>query len=99
MKNATIIKTGYSSGVYGNTGEYFTVIYTTPKGLKSFKFNGQYGVESRIRALFEDKGYTIDYCQADYGKLTRKEIMKNNYNEHIVKQNFEELFKNGYLED
>lgn len=102
MKYATIIKTGYTAGIYGNSGEYFTVIYTSKnasRGLMSFKFNGRYGVEERVSKMFQDKGYKMAYCQADYGKMTRKDIMKNNYSEWTVKENFDELFKHGYIED
>ena len=101
MKVATIIKTGYSSGIYGCSGEYFTCIFTSKnasKGLMSFKFNGMYGVEDRVAEAMRNKGYTMAYCQADYGKLTRKDIMKNNYSEHIVINNIDELLSHGYID-
>lgn len=93
-----ITKTGYTAGVYGNTGEYFTCIYTNSKGMHSFKFHGQYGAEERVARLLKDVGYTEQYIQSDYGKLTRKDIMKNNYSEYTVEKNFKELLKNGYID-
>lgn len=102
MKLATIIKTGYTAGAYGNSGEYFTAIFTSKnlsRGLCSFKFHGQYGAEERVAQLFEQKGYKLSYTQADYGKMTRKDIMKNNYSEYTVEANFEELLKHGYIEN
>ena len=102
MKYATIIKTGYTAGIYGNSGEYFTCIFTSKnasKGLMWFKFHGQYGVEERVSRMMQDAGYTMSYSQADYGKLTRKDIMKNNYSEYIIKENIKELLEHGYIEN
>lgn len=99
MKFATIIKTGYTVGIYGNSGEYFTCIFTSNKRLMGFKFHGQYGVEERVSQWMQDKGYTMHYTQADYGKMTRKDIMKNNYSEYTVRDNIDQLIKSGYIED
>lgn len=99
MKHFTIIKTGYTAGIYGNSGEYFTCIFTDKKGLKSFKFNGQYGAEERVARLMESKGFTGSYCQAEYGQLKHKDIAKgNNYSEEMVKHNIDELLKHAYIE-
>ena len=101
MKYATIIKTGYTARSYGCSGEYFTAIYTAKNasnGLFSFKFEGLYGVEDRIAHLFKDNGYKLSYTNANYGKLTRKDIY-HVYGENEVIKNFKELLQHQYIED
>ncbi len=78
MKTFTILKVGYSSGVYGCSNEYFTCIYSsTPRqrklyngGLHSFSFKGLYGVESRIEEAMKEKVFTFSYTPSQYGKIT-----------------------------
>lgn len=98
MKYFGITKTGYTAGVYGCSGEYFTCIYTTDKGLKSFKFNGMYGAEERVSKMMKDRGFQDSYIQSDYGKMTRKDIMKNSYSEYTIEKNIDELLEHGYIE-
>jgi hypothetical protein len=70
MKLFTTIKVGYSSGVFGCTGEYFITVFTHKKGLSSFKFKGLYGAEDRVNAVMKQKGYKDFYNGVSYGKLT-----------------------------
>lgn len=77
MKNFTIIKIGYSVGVYGCSGEYFTMIYTHKKELKSLSFYGLYGAEERVERAMKEKGYIFNYVQSFFGKMTRKDLTKN----------------------
>jgi len=92
----TIIKTWYTSGIYWNTGEYFTCIYTKiyNKTLKMdrFIFQGTYWAEERIRDVMEQKNYIYSYAGANYWKLTKKDIIKNTMGEYeaiaYVKNNF-----------
>ena len=99
MKYATIIKTGYSAGIYGNSGEYFTCIFTGKNGMSYFKFESQYGGEQRIAHLLEERGYKVDYSAGNYGKIAKKDIHKvGTYNEYVVEKNIDELLKHGYIE-
>ncbi len=77
MKSCTIVKIGYTAGIYGNTGEYFSCFYTKGGIIKSFIFYGQYGVEERFSNAMKKKGYKVTWCKEIYGKLTRKDIPKN----------------------
>jgi hypothetical protein len=102
MKTFTIIKIGYTAGIYGCSGEYFTAIYSK-KGSKeenqyhtnSFHFSGMYGAEERVSAAFKDKGYKEEYTQSHYGQLKRKDI-----NNRCFKSEYQavEFVKNGFKE-
>ena len=70
MKNFTIIKIGYSSGVYGCSNEFFVCTYSTPTKFGSFHFNGMYGTEERISRTLTDKGFKAYYTPSRFGKLT-----------------------------
>lgn len=83
MKIATIIKTGYTAGVYGCSGEYFTLIAINGKNHSYIKFNGMYGAEERVRSELEKYGYYFFYTNTEYGKLNSREIHKpTNYSEY-----------------
>lgn len=73
MKNATIIKIGYTTGIYGCSNEYFNCIFTDKRGLNNFIFYGMYGVEERIEAAMKDKGYKVAHTASIYGRLTKKD--------------------------
>lgn len=77
MKLFTTIKVGYTSGIYGNSGEYFTTIVVTDAGMKSFSHYGQYGSEDRVNNALKAKGYEERYFPSDFGKLKQREV---NYN-------------------
>lgn len=84
-KTFTIIKIGYSSGVYGCSNEYFTLIYTDKKeSLKSQSFYGMYGSSERVSAVMKDKGYKEKYTQSFFGRMTRKDLTKNCISEHSI---------------
>lgn len=72
-KTFTIIKIGYTVGVYGCSGEYFQCIYTDKRGGNNFIFQGLYGVEDRIKQAMADKGYHFFHTASIYGKLTRND--------------------------
>ena len=76
-KNFTILKVGYTTGVYGCSGEYFTCIYNNKAGMNSFSFEGMYGVEERVEATLKDRGYQFIYINSDYGKMKYREIPRN----------------------
>jgi hypothetical protein len=65
----TVIKIGYSVGVYGCSNEYFNCIYTTKEGLKSFCFKGLYGAEDRIEEAIKNKGYKFNYISNQFGLI------------------------------
>lgn len=74
MKSYTIIKIGYTTDTYGCSGEYFSCFYTKKGEIKSFVFEGMYGVKSRVAHAMEKKGYEKTHCTQIYGKLTRSDI-------------------------
>ena len=83
MKMATIIKTGYTAGINGCSGEYFTLIAINGKNHSAIKFNGLYGTEERVRHELEKYGYNFFYTNGEYGRLNSREIHKpTNYSEY-----------------
>ena len=74
-KQFTIIKVGYSAGIYGCSAEYFTTIWVDQTGLNAFHFQGLYGTEDRVARMFKDKGYEQQHTFEEYGKLTRKDMI------------------------
>lgn len=81
MKYFAITKIGYTAGVYGNSGEQFLAIWTDKDGLKSYAFEGQYGVEDRVADVFKEKGYKQTYIGDRYGRMTRNEVKRMGFNE------------------
>ena len=75
MKQFTILKVGYTHGIYGCSGEYFNCIYINNKNLQSIPFQGMYGVEHKVTKILKNKGYTEKYTPTDYGKMTRKDML------------------------
>ena len=74
----TVIKTGYSAGVYGCSNEYFTVIVIKGRkeeGIKtsSYHIKGLYGEEDRIKELLEKEGFTFFYSNGVYGRVPSRE--------------------------
>lgn len=83
MRLFTTIKTGYTAGVYGCSGEYFTLIMVNNHNTSSIKFNGMYGVDERIAEYLKKRGYKSFYTNAEYGRLNSREIHKpTNYSEY-----------------
>ena len=81
----TIIKIGYSAGVYGCSNEYFTLIHTDKKeGLKSQSFYGMYGAEERVARMMEDNGYKQKYTHSFFGRMTRIVLTNNCISEYDV---------------
>ena len=68
-KQFTILKVGYSKGIYGCSNEYFTCIYTNKQGFNSFSFKGMYGVEERVAEVLKSKGLEEVYTPTDYGLI------------------------------
>ena len=69
MKQFTTVKIGYSAGVYGCSGEYFTTIYNNGTKTGSFSFGGLYGSEERIAREMVKKGFKEYYTQSFYGQM------------------------------
>lgn len=94
----TITKTGYTTGIYGCTGEYFTLNYTyinkTTGDLEMnfFHFQGMYWADERVREAMENKKFRYQYSNANYGKLVKKDIYPNTMDEYeaieYIKNNF-----------
>lgn len=83
MKSFTIIQTGYTAGIYGNSGNYFTLLWIT-RDMKTgdittetILFHGMYGPEQRVKRVMEELGYTYFYTNTVYGQLKRKDLYPN----------------------
>ena len=63
---AYIVKTGYSSGIYGCSDEHFAAIF----GDNMIRFSGLYGAEHRVADELKAKGYDVTIHTAVYGKVT-----------------------------
>lgn len=78
MKYFTIQKIGYTAGIYGCSGEYFSLVITDTdkkdKRVTQYIFSGMYGAEGRIAGILKQAGYDDKYIHSIYGKLTRKDI-------------------------
>ena len=79
QKQFTILKVGYTAGIYGCSGEYFTCIYTGNAGMGSFSFSGMYGADERVSGEMKARGYKNIYCQSDYGKMKSRDIPRNRF--------------------
>lgn len=94
MKNAIIIKTGYTAGVYGNTGEIFCLVQAFPDGFSTYYFNGQYGSEYRVKEVLETQGWKVQTNAGYYGRMTSKEA-KGAFSEYqmieLLKGNHDQL--------
>lgn len=69
-------KIGYTSGIYGCSGEQFQLIAIDDEGVKnSFVYDGLYGHEHRIAEAMKNKGYKEVYTGVGriYGKLKRED--------------------------
>ncbi len=73
MKVFTIIKVGYTVGIYGCSGEYFHLMGWNDTDSISIRFHGMYGAEERVRQAMQDKGYTFTYFPNEFGRMTRKD--------------------------
>lgn len=80
MKLFTIIKTGYSSGIYGCSDEYFTVIIVKDDVTSSYMFKGLYGEDERMKALLIEQGYKPFYSYGAYGKIPSREYKASTFN-------------------
>lgn len=79
MKQFTTIKIGYTAGIYGCSGEYFTTVIINGKKNTSISHYGMYGSEERVNDALKFKGYKEFYTPSNYGQLKGKDINKNLY--------------------
>ena len=77
MKQFTTLKVGYTAGIYGCSGKYFTTIVINGKKHTSLSYRGMYGSEERVARALTDKGYTEFYTPTSYGRMIAKEVNKN----------------------
>lgn len=72
----TIIKVGYTVGIYGCSGEYFTVIVnpSSNKWVEGVDFYGMYGSEDRVAHVLKDAGYEEKYSRSNFGRMTLKDV-------------------------
>lgn len=81
MKTFTIIKTGYTAGIYGCSNEYFVCIYSKGREMHNFLFHGMYGAEERVARAMKDKGFVDCYTPSWFGKMTRKDVCPGSLSE------------------
>jgi hypothetical protein len=75
MKRYTTLKVGYTAGVYGCSGEYFTtIILKDDEKPHIMNHYGMYGSESRVTEPLKQAGYIEFYTPSDFGKMTMKDI-------------------------
>jgi len=98
MRQFTTIKIGYSVGVYGCSGEYFTTIYTDGSKNGSFSFEGMYGAEERVNSLMREKGYKQFYTNSFYGRMTRNDRTKYIQSEYTAIEYIKRGFKRSQKE-
>lgn len=93
MKQFTMPKVGYTSGAYGCTGEYFTLILINGKQTRNFTFHGLYGAEERVRSALIGKGWRFFHTSSPFGKLVRSDV-----NRPYILNEYEmvELIKNNF---
>lgn len=95
MKHFIIIKTGYSSGVYGCSAEYFTLVIYDPEHdwkMIPINFQGMYGAEYRV-AEYLNKAGLIGHGQAfssNYGKVPLRNT--RGFNEHSMLEELKKLY-------
>lgn len=68
-KTFSILKVGYTAGIYGCSGEYFTLLLPN----NQINFSGMYGADDRICRILKDAGYIEKYASSNYGRMTLKE--------------------------
>lgn len=74
-KMFTTLKVGYTAGIYGCSGEYFTTIIISGNE-KPYIVNhyGMYGSESRVTEPLKQAGYKEFYTPSDFGKMTQRDV-------------------------
>lgn len=83
MKKFTTIKMGYTAGIYGNSGEYFTTIILNDNDEYSIAWQGQYGPEYRMAEVLKAAGYKEFHTRSgDYGKLSKRDADRRFTDEH-----------------
>lgn len=76
MKAFITLKTGYTTGIYGCSGEYFNTIIINDEVITSVAHSGMYGSEERVNQALKDKGFKETYIPNDFGKMTKKDLWK-----------------------
>lgn len=81
MTKFTTIKVGYTAGVYGCSGEYFTTVIIDGSDTYTLNFSGMYGAEERISSALKALGYESFYTPSNFGKMVRNDtrMFKNEY--------------------
>ncbi len=93
LKQFTILKTGYSAGVYGNSGEYYSLIVNTSKENFSLRFWGQYGADYRVAEVLKNKGFKQYYTAYNYGKMSSREAQRLHMTEREAIKSLKDKFK------
>jgi hypothetical protein len=76
MKTFITIKVGYTSGMYGCSGEYFNTIIIWGSKVKNITFEGMYGADYRIAEALKARGFTETHLRSDYGKMAKKDMLR-----------------------
>lgn len=75
MKVFTTLKVGYTSGMYGCSGEYYNTIIIWGSKVTNITWHGMYGADYRIGEALRKRGFTEYHTRTDYGKMTKKDML------------------------
>lgn len=99
MKQFSTIKIGYTSGIYGCSGEYFVTIITRGKKTFHVYHYGMYGSDYRVNAPLKSAGYNEYYIGSWFGKMKQKDIGRCFLHEDAAIEEIEYIIKKGkYIE-
>lgn len=91
MKVFTTLKVGYTSGVYGCSGEYYNTIIIWGSKVTNITWQGMYGADYRIAEALRKRGFTEYHSRNDYGKMTQRDMLKIFIGEHEAIKQIEKL--------
>lgn len=92
MKHFTNIKTSYTAGTYGCTGEqYYLAAFDGDRTL-TLQYDGLFGVEQRVSEHLKQAGYKQVGYNGRFGKVTRRDV-KHYYDEREAIEKVLEFLK------
>lgn len=74
MKSFSIVKIGYTAGIYGCSGEYYKLYISNGDKYHFFVFEAIYTNGQYIAPFLRELGYKEHYYNHPYGQLKRKDL-------------------------